>query len=204
MQPRIEAVVFDVGKVIVEWDLALLYRDLIPDPAERDWFVATVVTPEWHFQHDAGRPLAEMVRERQAEYPEHAALIAHYAANFNQSIPGPVSGTLQIIETLDAAGVPLFAITNFGADLWRHFRPEWPVLDRFRDIVVSGEEKIAKPDPAIYHLAAQRFGFTPAALLFIDDSLANVEAARALGWNAHHFRDALSLREALREFGLPS
>ena len=75
MSDRIEAVVFDIGKVLVEWDLALIYRDLIPDPAERDWFVSHVVTPEWHFQHDAGRPLAEIVPERIAAWPEHEALI---------------------------------------------------------------------------------------------------------------------------------
>ena len=198
----IEAVVFDVGKVIVEWDLRELYRELIPDPAQRDWFVANVVTPEWHFQHDAGRPLAEMVPERQAEFPEHAALIAHYAANFNDSIPGPVPGTHAIIEELDAAGLPLYGITNFGAEFWPRFRPEWPVFERFRDVVVSGVEKLVKPDPAIYHLAASRFGHAPAAMLFIDDNLANVEGARACGWQAHHFAGADGLRADLKARGL--
>ena len=76
MSEPVQAVVFDVGKVLIEWDLRLIYREAIPDPAERDWFVSHVVTPQWHFQHDAGRPLAEMVPERIAEFPEHEALIA--------------------------------------------------------------------------------------------------------------------------------
>lgn len=202
MDARIDAVVFDVGKVVVEWDLRELYRELIPDPAQRDWFVATAVTPEWHFQHDAGRPLAEMVPERQAEFPEHAALIAHYADNFNQSVPGPVPGTHALIEALDAAGVPLYGITNFGAEFWPKFRPLWPVFERFRDVVVSGEEKLVKPDPAIYALAARRFGHAPGAMLFIDDNLANVEGARLCGWHAHHFIDADGLRIELIERGL--
>ena len=163
IEPLVEAVVFDVGKVLVEWDLREIYRDLLPDPAERDWFVANVVTPQWHFQHDAGRPLAEIVPERIAEFPEHEALIRRYATHFNDSIPGPVPGTMELAEALAEAGVPLYGITNFGAEFWADFRPNWPVFRHFRDIVVSGEEKLLKPDPAIYALAAGRFGHAPAA-----------------------------------------
>lgn len=202
MSQSIAAVVFDVGKVIVEWDLREIYRELIPDPLERDRFVAEVVTPEWHFQHDAGRPLAEMVAERQALFPQHAALIAHYATNFNASVPGPVPGTQALIEALDQSGIPLFGITNFGADFWPGFRAEWPVFEHFRDIVVSGVERIAKPDPAIYALAQRRFGYAPEAMLFIDDNLANIASAQACGWQVHHFGGAEALRLDLVERGL--
>ncbi len=198
----ISAVVFDVGRVLFQWDLRHLFAKLIDDSDELEWFVANVVTEAWHFQHDAGRPLAEIVAERSAEFPDHAALIAVYAARFNESIPGPVPGSLELVEALDAAGVPLFAITNFGAELWPRFRATQPVFDRFRAIVVSGVERIAKPDPAIYALAAERFGHAPAAMLFIDDSTANVEAARSCGWQAHHFTDAARLAEELRKHGL--
>lgn len=202
MDARIEAVVFDVGKVLVEWDLREIYRDLIPDPAERDWFVANVVTPEWHFQHDAGRPLAEIVPERIAEFPEHAALIRRYATHFNDSIPGPVPGTMELAEALAEAGVPLYGITNFGAEFWPAFRPNWPVFRHFRDVVVSGTEKLVKPDPAIYALAASRFGHAPQAMLFIDDNAANIASARDCGWQAHHFIDAPTLAADLVARGL--
>lgn len=201
-QAPVTAVVFDVGRVLFEWDLRHLFAPLIADPAELDWFCATVVTEEWHFQHDAGRPLAEMVAERSAQFPDHAALIAAYAARFNDSIPGPVPGSLDLVEALDRAGVPLYAITNFGAEFWAGFRPHQPVFDRFRDIVVSGVEKLTKPDPAIYALAARRFGHAPGAMLFIDDNLANIAAARAGGWQAHHFVDAGTLAADLRARGL--
>lgn len=202
MDARIEAVVFDVGKVLVEWDLRGIYHDLIPDSAERDWFVGNVVTAEWHFQHDAGRPLAEIVPERIALYPEHEALIRRYASHFNDSIPGPVPGTAQLVEQLDERGVPLFAITNFGAEFWPGFAPRFPVLERFRDIVISGVEKLAKPDPAIFELACTRFGLPPEAMLFVDDNAHNVAAARACGWHAHHFHDAAGLEQDLRQRGL--
>lgn len=193
----ISAVVFDVGKVLIEWDLREIYRDLIPDPARRDWFVENVVTVEWHFQHDAGRPLSEMLPERIALFPQHEALIRRYASHFNDSIPGPVPGSIELVHELAAREVPLFGITNFGAEFWPGFRAEWPVFDHFRDIVVSGVEQLAKPDPAIFALAARRFGHEPQAMLFIDDNAANIASASACGWQVHHFSGAEALRADL-------
>jgi 2-haloacid dehalogenase len=190
-------VIFDVGRVLFEWDLRHLFAKLIADPAELDHFVGNIVTPGWHFQHDAGRPIADMVAERKAEYPQHSALIHAYATRFNESIPGPVPGSLELVERLDAAGVPLFAITNFGHDFWEGFRPTQPIFDRFRDIIVSGTEKMMKPDPAIYALAIERFGIDPAGAFFIDDVAANVAGAESLGIAGHVFRDAATLEREL-------
>lgn len=192
-----QSVIFDVGKVLFEWDLRHLFAKLIDDARELEWFVSNVVTPEWHFQHDAGRPLADMVPERRAAFPDHAHLIDAYAARFNETIPGPVPGSLDLVERLDAAGVPLFAITNFGHDFWHGFRPTQPIFDRFRDIIVSGTEKLMKPDPAIYRLAIERFGIDPAGALFIDDNPANVAGAEAAGIAAHRFEDAAGLEAEL-------
>lgn len=202
MNAPVSAVVFDVGRVLVQWDLRLLFAKLIADPDDHAWFTTTVVTPEWHFQHDAGRPLAEMVEERAAEYPDHADLIRAYAQRFNESIPGPVPGSFELVEALHLRGVPLFAITNFGEELWERFRPTYPIFDRFADIVVSGTEKITKPDPAIYALAVRRFGHAPSEMLFVDDNEANVIAARQCGWQAHHFIDAGLLAADLKTRGL--
>ena len=198
----VEAVVFDVGRVLIQWELRALFEKLIDDPAELDWFLANVVTEEWHFQHDAGRPLGEMVPERQAEFAEHAALIEAYATRFLETIPGRVPGTAALVERLAARGMPLYAITNFGAEFWAMFRPTEPVLDRFAEIVVSGQEKLAKPDPAIFELAAGRFGHAPEAMLFVDDNRANVDAAQSLGWQVHHFADAEALEGDFAARGL--
>jgi 2-haloacid dehalogenase len=198
----IEAVVFDVGRVLFLWELRHLFAKLIDDPAELDWFLNNVVTEEWHFQHDQGRALAEMVPERISEYPAYKAHIEAYATRFNESVPGPVPGSLELVDALNARAVPLYAITNFGAEFWAQFRPTQPIFDHFRDIVVSGVEKIAKPDPAIFNLAAARFGHAPGAMLFIDDNAANIKAARALGWQVHHFGDAACLADDLRGRGL--
>lgn len=199
---QVSAVVFDIGRVLIQWDLRCLFTKLIEDEGELDWFLANVVTEEWHFQHDAGRPLGEMLPERKQQFPQYAAHIDAYANRFLETIPGPVEGSAEIVRSLDEAGHPLFAITNFGAEFWDEFRPTEPVLDHFRDIVVSGREKLAKPDPAIFRLAVRRFGFEPGEMLFIDDNLANIEAARGEGWQVHHFRDAVRLHDDLNGRGL--
>jgi 2-haloacid dehalogenase len=194
---KITTAVFDVGKVLFEWDLRHLFAKLITDKDELEYFVTVIVTPEWHFQHDAGRALDDMVAERIAEFPEYAAWIAAYSNRFNETIPGPVTGSLEIVQELAERGVPLYAITNFGAEFWDMFRPTQPIFDRFQDIIVSGVEKLVKPDPAIYMLALQRFGLKSGEAIFIDDNHDNVISARENGFVAHHFTDAESLRREL-------
>ena len=200
--PLVRAVVFDVGNVLFFWSLRVLFEKLIEDPRERDWFLSNVVTDEWHFQHDAGRPLAQMVAERKAEFPDHAHLIDAYVARFNESIHAPVPGMAEIVADLAARGVPIFGITNFGAEFWAGFRPTQPIFDHFTDIIVSGDEKLVKPDPAIYELALCRFGLASGEGLFVDDRLENVEAGQANGFIGHHFKDAVTLRTDLDRLGL--
>lgn len=196
MVADIEAVVWDIGRVLVQWDLPAIYRDVIPDPAERATFMDTVVTEAWHGQHDAGVSWDDMVAERVAEFPQHAALIERYVTHWLESVPGPIEGTHPLVERLSAGGVPQFSITNFGADAFALFRPTFPILDHFGDIVVSGDEKLVKPDPAIFALAASRFGYAPEAMLFIDDNADNIAAAAANGWHVHHFTGDAKALEA--------
>lgn len=199
----VRAVIFDVGHVLYDWDPRYLYEGLIADAAELDAFLRDVVTREWHFQHDAGRPFAETSAELAERHPRYSDLIRLYGPRFGDTIPGAMPGTHEIVRELDDAGVPLFAITNFSAEFWPPFRArEAALFDRFRDIVVSGEERMLKPDPAIFALAIKRFGLDPDEALFVDDRDDNIEAARSSGLIGHHFREAATLREALGGHGL--
>ena len=191
---QVEAVLFDVGRVLYQWHLRHLFEKIVDDRARLEMLLGEVVTEEWHFEHDRGRTLGEMVPERIALYPDFEPEIRAYATRFNETIPGPVPGSHALVERLDARGVPLYAITNFGAEFWAGFRPSEPIFDRFRDIVVSGEEKLAKPDPA-----EARFGRSASTMLFIDDNRANVDAAAACGWHVHHFTDAAALESDLAD-----
>jgi len=199
----LSAVVLDVGNVLYDWDPRYLYEGLIDEPDALDDFLARVVTTEWHFQHDAGRPFAETSAELAAAHPQHRELIDLFGPRFGDTISGPLPGMIELVEEIDRARVPLFAITNFSAEFWPPFRArEAALFDRFRDIIVSGEERIAKPDPAIFDLAMARFGLKPGQALFVDDRADNVAAGEAAGLIGHHFRDAATLRDALRGFGL--
>lgn len=197
------AVVFDVGQVLVEWDARHLYEKLIADRADLDAFLADVVTHEWHFQHDVGRPFIETSTELIARFPHHRNLIAAWGPRFNETVPRLVPGMREVVYDLAAASVPLYAITNFSGEFWPQFRArEAELFAAFRDVVVSGDERLVKPDPAIYRLALARFGLAPGEGLFIDDRLDNVIAAEANGFLGHHFVDAATLRARLVDEGL--
>ncbi len=124
-----KAVVFDVGRVLFQWQLRALFETLIDDPQELDWFLDHVVTEEWHFEHDRGRALADMIPERAALFPAYAAHIRAYRDRFNETITGPVPRTHAIVSRLAAEGVPLFCLTNFGDEFWQGFRPSEPIFD---------------------------------------------------------------------------
>lgn len=197
VDPECQIVVFDVGRVLFRWNLRYLFEKLIADPEELDWFLANVVTEQWHFRHDHGASLGEMLPARIKRYPAYALHIAAYAARFDQTIPGPVDGVHALVQRLHDRGVPLYCLTNFGDELFAQFRVGQPIFDLFEDIVVSGVEKVAKPDPGIYEIFERRSGCSGAQIFFTDDNPANVEAARACGWNAHLFEDADRLEAQL-------
>ena len=197
------AVIFDVGNVLYGWDPdSFLVRQIADDEA-RMRFVDDVGLWQWHETLDGGRPYAEAAAELSEKFPEYAHLIAAWSDRFGETITGPVPGVHAIVEALDAGGVPLFALTNFSADFWPPFHArERDFFRRFRDIVVSGEVKLLKPDPAIYYLALDRFRLRPRDALFIDDRLVNVEAAEAVGMRTHLFTTADDLRRRLEDEGL--
>jgi 2-haloacid dehalogenase len=197
------AVIFDIGRVLYHWDPRHLYERLIPEPAALDAFLREVVTTDWHFQHDAGRDFADTSAELTARFPEHRELIAAWQPRFLETIPGPVAGMPELVAELDATGVPLYAITNFSHEFWPPFRAQEAALfDRFRDVVVSGEEKLVKPHAPIYALALQRFGLRGEEAVFVDDVPANVAGAAAAGLHAFLFTDAATLRRQLVGLGL--
>lgn len=199
----VRGVVFDVGNVLYGWDPQRFLSQRIKDDGARLRFIEESGLFEWHERLDGGRAFEEAAAELSKKFPAYAALISQWGSHFGETIKDPVPGVHAIVEDLDARGVPLFVITNFSADFWPPFAErERDFFRRFRDIVVSGEEKLLKPDPAIYHLSLKRFGLRPDEALFIDDREVNVEGARAVGVNAHLFTTAKDLRVRLETEGL--
>ncbi|SCW49444.1 2-haloacid dehalogenase [Sphingobium faniae] len=179
---EVAAVIVDVGNVLFHWNPRVLYERLIPDDQALDAFLRDVVTADWHFQHDAGRPFAETSVELIARHPEHEALIRLWGERFIDSVAPVVDGMARIVADLHEADVPLFALTNFSAEFWGPFHArEATFFSPFRDIVVSGAERLVKPDAAIFRLALERFGVAAAETLFIDDRQENNPARRLRG-----------------------
>lgn len=200
----VDVVVFDVGNVLIRWDPRHLYRKLFDDAEAMERFLAEVCTDAWNLEQDRGRTWAEAIAERVPLFPAHAALIRAYSDRWQEMVPSEVEGTPAILEALRAAGVPLYAITNFSAEKFAESLARFPFLRGFRDVVVSAHERLVKPDPAIYRVLLERNGLDAARCLFIDDSEKNVRGAEAVGMRAHHFRDAVALRAALCALDLPA
>ncbi len=190
-------VAFDLGMVLIEWDPRHLYRKVFADDAKMEWFLANVCHGEWNLEQDRGRSFDDAVAEATSRHPDFKTEIALYRDRWMEMVPGAIEGSVAILEELHGKGVPLYAITNWNGDTFRATRDRFAFLKRFRDIVVSGDAKILKPDPAIFDLLCTRNSLDPAQCLFIDDSMKNVKGAEAVGWLAHHFTSPEKLRSAL-------
>jgi 2-haloacid dehalogenase len=199
----VRGVVFDVGNVLYGWDPESFLAKRLEDDEARMRFIEETDLYAWHERLDGGRPFDEAAAELSEKFPAYAELISQWGCHFGETITDPVPGVHAIVEELVGRGFPLFAITNFSADFWSPFvERERHFFRRFRDIVVSGEEKLLKPDPAIYYLALHRFGLRPDEALFIDDREINVEGAIAVGMRGHLFASAEDLRARLKAEGL--
>ena len=197
------AVIFDVGNVLYGWDPHGFLERQLPEDEARLRFIEDVDLWGWHDSLDGGRPFDKAAAELSEKFPDYAAYIAAWGERFGETISDPVPGVHAIVHELDERGIPLFAITNFSADFWAPFRArEDSFFRRFRGIVVSGEEKLLKPDPAIYYRALHRFGLQAHEALFVDDRKINVEGAEAVGMHGHLFTGAEDLRLRLEMEGL--
>lgn len=204
----IRAVVFDLGGVLVDWNPEYVYRELIPDAEQRAWFLAHVCNSAWNVQQDAGRSLAEGTAVLQAQFPEHTDWIQAFYDRWTEMLGGALHDGVALLEELKAAGVPVYALTNWSAETFPYARANLPFLQHFRDILVSGEHGIIKPDPVIYQTMFQCMAhdlpaLAPEELVFIDDMEHNISAATALGWHGIHHTDAARSRAHLRLLGLP-
>lgn len=205
-------VMFDLGRVLVDWDPRFLYAKLFENSAEMERFLADVCTLDWHAAHDAGAPMAENAAPLIAQHPHFEAEIRAWDARWDEMFAGPIDGAVALLERLDAAGRPLYALSNLPAEKKSHIFETFEFMNRFRDVIVSAEEGVIKPDPRIYAIAARRAGAAPDEVVFIDDAPANVDAARAFGFDAIRYTnpdaleaelDARGLFEPVREEGRP-
>lgn len=198
-------VIFDLGGVLIDWNPRYLYRQLFDgDDAAMERFLAEICSPDWNLSLDAGRPLADAVAELAQCHPAEQSRIEAYHRRWLEMVAGPIAPTVALLAELDGRGVPLYALTNWSAETFALVRhdPAYDFFDRFRQIFVSGELRLVKPDPAIYRHTLAGIGAPAASCLFIDDSEKNVAAAAELGLHAHRFTSPGTLRADLARHGL--
>ncbi|WP_060512066.1 HAD family phosphatase [Pseudomonas sp. NBRC 111124] len=200
----IEAVVFDLGGVLVDWNPRHLFRKIfVDDEAAMEAFLANVCNTAWNERQDRGRSWAAAIDEAIAEHPAHASNIRAYRERWEEMLAGALEGTVQVLDELHAAGVRLIALTNWSAETFHYAEQRFGFLDKFEGILVSGQENLMKPEPEIFQLLLRRYGLDPSRTLFIDDVQKNVDAAKAQGMQALRFIDPDQLRQALAGLGLP-
>jgi 2-haloacid dehalogenase len=198
---ELDAVLFDLGGVVLEWEPERAFEHVM-DASDVPAFMDRVGFAAWNRAQDAGRSWAEAEASLITRFPADADAILAYRRHFESTLTGMVPGTAAVLEELAAADVPIAALTNWSAETFPLAKDRFEILDRFATIVVSGEEQLAKPDPAIFTLACERAGFAPSRTVFVDDSSGNVEAAETIGLTGLVFTDADRLRADLVRLGL--
>lgn len=199
----VDAVLFDMGGVLLEWDPVRLYERLLGDRVAAEALIDEIDLYYWNDRVDLGEPYDDVIAQWQAAHPHRAEEIAAYRQRWADTLTGSVPGVAELIDELRAAGVSVVLLSNTGAETFPLCRAVAPVLDRLDGIVLSATEGLAKPDRRIYELALDRFGFAAARTAFVDDRPRNVSAAAELGLKAVAFNDAVALRRDLRALGLP-
>lgn len=198
-----EAVLFDLGAVLIDWNPRYLYRPLFEgDDAAMERFLDEVVPTWWNREIDAGKPFAEAVAQRIREFPDHAQMISLWKDRWETMLRDAIHGSVDILAELRSRGYRLYALTNWSAETFPLARQRFGFLEWFEDIVVSGEVGLAKPDPRIFALTIERCRLKPAHTLFIDDSPHNVDAGRNAGLRSLHFQSPAGLRSDLTRMGL--
>ncbi len=198
-----EIALFDLGRVVLDWEPKRLYDKFFDDPAQRDWFLANVCTMDWHTRHDAGASFADNAAPLIARHPDYEAEILAWGGRWMEMFDGYIEGTPPLLKRLAAHNVPLCALSNMPAETWPWMQAHFPLLEIFRHTIVSGAVGLVKPDARIYTHTLEIMGNpAPEIVLFIDDSARNIEGARALGFQTHLFTGATGLEAALKETGL--
>lgn len=197
----IEAVVFDFGGVLLDWNPRYLYRKVFSDEQEMEYFLSHVCSPAWNASLDKGKPFSQGVAELTALYPEYAEQIKMYDTRWEEMRGAVIQGSVDLLYLLKKH-YPLYGLTNWSAEKFALTRPKYDFFKLFDGIVMSGEEKEIKPEPRLFEILLERYGLTPEKTVFTDDSPLNIEAALQQGFQAIRFETPEKLEKALKEKGV--
>lgn len=189
----IKNIVFDFGGVLVDWNPRYLYREIFDSSEEMEDFLANVCTSEWNVEQDRGRPLAEATKIKIQEFPDKAELIKLYYGQWVKTIGGAIQRNVDVLLSLQGK-FNLYGLTNWSGETFPIALDMFSFFEAFDGkIVVSGDEKLIKPDPAIFQVLLDRYSLNAEECLFIDDNEANIHAAQKLGFDTIHCLENIDL-----------
>jgi len=194
-----KTIIFDFGGVLIDWDPRHLYKKIFADDSEMEWFLGNVCTLSWNLKQDEGRPFAEAVTLLQEKHGQYIEQIQAYHTRWEEMLNGSIEGTVKIFHELKEKGCTIYGLTNWSAETFPKALELFAFLHEFDGIVVSGVEKMVKPDEGIFKLLLHRYHLKAADCLFIDDNIYNIEAAHNLGFDTIHFSTPADLRNKLEE-----
>ena len=194
---------FDFGGVLIDWDPRYLYRKLFNHNEQAmEQFLAEIGFFEWNALQDAGRPLSEAIADLCTRHPQYCDLIRAYDQRYEEALNGPIPASIDILRRLHSAGFSLYGISNWPAEKFQLVRAKYDFFSWFKDMLISGEIGIAKPDPRIFHLLLDRIARPAGECLLIDDTVINIDVAQSLGFRTIHFLSPGQLQDQLHKLGL--
>ncbi len=202
MNSSIKAIVFDFGGVLLKWDPHKLYRRFFDQPGQIDQFLAEINFSSWNAEQDRGRPFAEGVAVLSSQFPQYAHLIRAYYEHWEDSIVGPIPGTVDILNELKQAGYSLYGLSNWSIETYPRIQCKYDFFSVFDGTILSGNVKLIKPDPAIFNLTLKKINRTATECLLIDDSEANINTAKQIGFVTILFKSPEQLRTELHRLNL--
>lgn len=199
---NIKAVIFDFGGVLIDWNPYYLYRKVLPNDTEIAGFLTETGLLDWNYTFDQGYPFNRGITELSRRFPQYAELIRMFDERWSETLGSTFDATIDLVKGLKQKGLPVYGLTNWSAEKFKQVRSQYEFMNLFDDIVVSGEVKIAKPDPRIYTLLLERNGLKAGDCLYIDDSKENVRGARQVGLQAIEYQSSAQVRQILASQGL--
>jgi haloacid dehalogenase superfamily, subfamily IA, variant 3 with third motif having DD or ED/haloacid dehalogenase superfamily, subfamily IA, variant 1 with third motif having Dx(3-4)D or Dx(3-4)E len=198
----IKAVIFDYGGVLIDWNPYYLYRKVFTNDTEVARFLQEIHFNEWNYSFDQGYPMELGLSEMCRKYPERAEMIRLLDERWLETIGTTFDATIALVKEVKERGYAVYGLSNWSAEKFKLVRPRYPFFDLFDDMVISGEVKMAKPDPRIFRLLVERNGKTPQECIYIDDSEDNYRAASQVGLQAIHYQSSGQLRQELQKRGV--
>ncbi len=198
---NINTIIFDFGGVLIDWNPRYMYRDEFEESSEMEHFLSNVCTDDWNLQQDKGRSLSEGTRILQDKFPAHVAKIQLYYDQWEKMIKGDIPQNVTVLRVLKEK-YKVYGLTNWSAETFPIVFKRYSFFKLFDGIVISGEEKMIKPDKKIFELMLERYHLEAKHSLFIDDNKNNIQAAKEMGFNTIHILERTDLKTELHTLGL--